>query len=394
MKQTVFSTRILISAMVLFIACLFSVTAKAVDLPLAAASPLTGVSFEDRPLLLPVQRNFQMAMLTAGSELGRSCGHMEAYGWRMGQEEQGRVNQIFNNTADRLRLLGYDITPHALTSVSKDITLFTADRADKHFMFLWSAGELGLVLNICETSAPISVSDSVRQTNPSVQVFPLPDEDLLPRRSPYRPKGPTSDSREFSPLGVWAGTYVCRQGQTGGTLSIERVNGENFEGTFSFYSTDKNPSVSDGAYEIYGQYDLESKRALINPGKWIKRPKGYYNTVIVGSFDPVHDMFSAYFQGVSGCTSFEAKRDLLAKPVKEIKKASKAKTPKVKKESSKPVKKKTSKVKSKAKTSGVAPAVAPDSSANKPNPSIDAVLSGYDKNAAEGISVAAPPVGK
>ena len=85
--------------------------ARAADLPLAAASPLTGVAFDDRPLLLPVQRNFQMAMLTAGSELGRSCGKMEAYGWRMSQTEQGRVNQIFNNIADRLRMMGYAIEP-------------------------------------------------------------------------------------------------------------------------------------------------------------------------------------------------------------------------------------------------------------------------------------------
>src|ERR1700691_6307916 len=66
----------------------------AAELPLAAGSPLAGIAFDDRPLLLPVQRNFQMAMLTASSELGRSCGKMEAYGWRMKQTEQARVNQI------------------------------------------------------------------------------------------------------------------------------------------------------------------------------------------------------------------------------------------------------------------------------------------------------------
>src|ERR1700677_1050995 len=76
------------------------------DLPLAAGSPLVGFSFDDRPLLLPVQRNFQMAMLTASTELGRSCGKMESYGWRMNQSEQARVNQIFQATGDMLRGLG------------------------------------------------------------------------------------------------------------------------------------------------------------------------------------------------------------------------------------------------------------------------------------------------
>ena len=103
------------------------------DLQLATASPLVGFTFDDKPLTLPVQRNFQMAMLTASSELGRSCGKMEAYGWRMNQSEQARVNQIFNSTVDRLRGLGYEVQAQAPSSVSRDITMFTADRSDGHF---------------------------------------------------------------------------------------------------------------------------------------------------------------------------------------------------------------------------------------------------------------------
>src|SRR5271170_5973644 len=95
----------------------------AVDLPLAAGSPMAGFQFDDRPLILPVQQNFQMALLTASSELGRSCGKMEAYGWRMRQNEQGRVNQIFNNTVDRLRALGYVVESQSPSSVSKDVTI-------------------------------------------------------------------------------------------------------------------------------------------------------------------------------------------------------------------------------------------------------------------------------
>lgn len=280
----------------------FMAQARAADLPLAAASPLTGVAFDDRPLLLPVQRNFQMAMLTASSELGRSCGKMEAYGWRMSQTEQGRVNQIFNNTVDRLRLLGYNIAPQVLTSVSNDITLFTADRADKHFLFLWSAGELGLVLNLCETSAPLASTARPVNLAPPVQVFPVA-VDAMPSRL-ADPKA----AANFTPVGEWVGGYTCAQGYTGGTLQIGSLHGKNFEGVFKFYPTVKNPSVPAGSYTVYGQYDAESKRILINPGKWIYRPKNFYNTVIVGGFDPARSTFSAYFQGISGCTSFEATR--------------------------------------------------------------------------------------
>ncbi|MDR3425561.1 MAG: hypothetical protein P4M13_10910 [Alphaproteobacteria bacterium] len=289
----------------------FFAQARAADLPLAAASPLTGVAFDDRPLMLPVQRNFQMAMLTAGSELGRSCGRMEAYGWRMSQTEQARVNQIFNNTVDRLRLLGYTIAPQTLTSVSKDITLFTADRANKHFLFLWSAGELGLVLNLCETTAPApSYAHAAASLVPSVQVFPVPIDDIPPARFDASDKTKGMIGGEgFSPVGEWVGSYTCAQGLTGGSLQIGRLRGEDFDGVFKFYPTEKNPSVPSGSYTVFGQYDKASKRILINPGKWIKRPHNFYNTVIVGSFDPAKDIFSAYFQGISGCTSFEAHRE-------------------------------------------------------------------------------------
>src|ERR1700748_3152420 len=91
-------------------------TARAGDLPLAAGSPLAGFAFDDRPLMLPVQRNFQMAMLTASSQIGRSCGRMEAYGWRMAQSEQHRAELVFNNTVDRLRALGYSVEAQAPSS--------------------------------------------------------------------------------------------------------------------------------------------------------------------------------------------------------------------------------------------------------------------------------------
>ena len=111
---------------------------RTVDLPLAAKSPLVGFTFDDQPLSLPPQRNFQMAMLTASSELGRSCGTIEAYGWRMNASEQSRVNQIFTATVGHVRALGYRIEPQTPSSFTQDVTVFTADRPDHHFLFMWS----------------------------------------------------------------------------------------------------------------------------------------------------------------------------------------------------------------------------------------------------------------
>jgi hypothetical protein len=288
--------------------------AHAADLPLAAGSPLVGFTFDDRPLLLPVQQNFQMAMLTASSELGRSCGKMEAYGWRMKQSEQQRVDQIFNNTVDRMRGIGYEVESQSPTSISHDITIFTADRADKHFIFMWSAGEIGLVMVLCESTAPIGSTAHVGVHLPSVEVLP-PERDVVASEisTPVQDKTHQEAASKFSPIGEWVGSYICAQGYTGGTLDIRHLNGENFDGEFRFYPTAKNPLVPKGGYTVYGQYDRESQRILINPGKWISRPQSYYNTIMVGSFDPVLHTFSAYFQGITGCTSFEAKETTPAK---------------------------------------------------------------------------------
>jgi len=284
--------------------------AAAVDLPLASGSNLAGISFDDQPLSLPVQRNFQMAMLTAGSELGRSCGKMEAYGWRMNQSEQGRVDQIFNNAVEQLHSLGYDVETQTPNSISHDITMFTADRPTRHLLAMWSAGEIGLVMVLCETSAP-PVAHAKRAPVaawPSVQTFP---QDVVQSKldTAVHPASRKASAAQFSPLGTWVGSYVCTQGYTGATLTITRLTGENFSGEFHFYPTAKNPSVPEGRYAVYGQYDRESQRILINPGRWIQRPRDYYDTVIVGSFDPLEQNLSAYFQGINGCTSFEARLD-------------------------------------------------------------------------------------
>ena len=276
------------------------------DLPLAAASPMAGIDFDDKPLFLPVQKNFQMAMLTASNELGRSCGKMEAYGWRMNQNEQARVDRIFNATVDRFRGLGYEVKTEAPGSVSRDITMFTADRDDKHFLSMWSAGEIGLVMVLCETgsshNAHLTVPSSaeavpVKPAKPSVEIFTPPPAPI------------TADTYDkFTPVGEWVGNYVCGQGYTGGALTITKLQNGNFEGDFHFYPTAKNPSVPEGRYTVYGQYDRASQRILINPGRWLKRPPDYYNTILVGSFDPATKTLSAYFQGINGCTSFEARQ--------------------------------------------------------------------------------------
>ena len=162
---------------VLLMAAALCAPALAADLNLATGSPSVGFTFDDKPLSLPVQENFQMALLTASGELGRTCGKTEAYGWRMKQSEQERVDQIFSSTVDRLRALGYVVETQTPASISHDVTLFSADKPDKHFIFMWSAGEIGLVMVLCESSPPLMNHNGTASyvgENPSVKSFSGP----------------------------------------------------------------------------------------------------------------------------------------------------------------------------------------------------------------------------
>jgi len=382
--------------------------ARALDLPTAPASPIAGIAFDDPPLLLPVQRNFQMAMLLSSSELGRSCGKMEAYGWRLSDEEQPRVNQIFNNTVDRLRAQGFAVETKSAGAVSRDVTLFAADRSDKHLIFLWSAGEIGLVMVLCETSAPLSPIPSnvnaaaALRSPPQAATLPMPltpaprlalperqnrrgdDNELstvlgnAPSARLTRTGKPVSET--FKPEGAWVGSYTCGQGTTGATLRINKLKGDQFDGVFSFYPSAKNPYVPKGSYHVFGEYDRDSLRILINPGKWIERPKAYENTIMIGSFDPVAGTFSGYFQGIMGCTSFEARYDRDAQP--------KAKEPIVKKAKAKKAAKKKAIVK--PVTQDLAPDQPVLSSVVTPEPAATPATSGKSDLPEAGIIVGAP----
>jgi hypothetical protein len=175
-----------------------------------------------------------------------------------------------------------------------------------------------------------------------------------------RAVSPKETYAHFSPLGKWVGSYSCAQGYTGGTLDIDSLSGKNFKGVFKFYPTPKNPHVPNGSYHVYGQYDHTSHRILINPGKWIKKPPNFANTIIVGGFDPATHSFSGYFQGIVGCTSFEAK---LSGPAHELAKPRK----KAKKKAAKPA---STMPTATAPVTEPAPAAAPSSMGGPPSPGI------------------------
>lgn len=117
-------------------------------------SDLSGVTFADQPLRMNASEAFRRSLDTVSFELGRPCKSQEYFGWPMQQSEQGRVDRIFEETNAKFKLRGYNLQPRKPRSVGSDVAAFTADRHDKRILGIWSAGDVGLLLLMCDSDVP------------------------------------------------------------------------------------------------------------------------------------------------------------------------------------------------------------------------------------------------
>jgi len=91
-----------------------------------------------------------------------------------------------------------------------------------------------------------------------------------------------ADDGKSTPLtGTWKGSYICRQGLTGLTLSLNRQAGEAVFGTFHFYSLPSNPAVKEGCFAVAGHI-LDDKRIFISASTWITQPADYITVDLEG----------------------------------------------------------------------------------------------------------------
>lgn len=73
--------------------------------------------------------------------------------------------------------------------------------------------------------------------------------------------------------GVWTGSYVCAQGETGVQLTIRDV-GSRLWAVFAFSALPENPDVPSGAFEMTGCL-LQGRTVILNAGRWLDRPGDY-----------------------------------------------------------------------------------------------------------------------
>lgn len=271
-----------------------------------STSSISGVKLAEPAITLPIDTRFSQSIQTVAFDLGLTCGQIEALGWSMGPTDQGRVDTLFTNTAVELNRLGYTVTPQDPAVAAEDITVYTATKPDDtraHKLFVWSAGDAGLLLLTCDAKGQLH--------NTAADVGGMKDDGAATGFGSYQSAPASIDPKKL--IGVWEGTYTCRsQGQTGGRLTISRVKASGaedehaIEGVLDFFPTPKNPNVDTGSYKVSGTFNSVTQQSYLEPGKWLKQPKDYIAKPIIAYFNVPRGEVSAIFQDTTGCTSFEA----------------------------------------------------------------------------------------
>ncbi len=126
-------------------------------------SPLSGLSFEDKPVLLEDNGAFKDLMAKVAAEAKRSCGPLERYGWEVAEDDQGMVDKLESRVTAFFKTERFYVREAKASIIwNADAYAFTADKGDKHLLVLLSISPSptrerasDLVVLICE--APFAV---------------------------------------------------------------------------------------------------------------------------------------------------------------------------------------------------------------------------------------------
>jgi hypothetical protein len=91
-----------------------------------------------------------------------------------------------------------------------------------------------------------------------------------------------TESKPKSMIGEWRGSYVCAQGTTALTLSIEKETGEAFSGYFHFYPPPpRKPQANEGCDSIDGHRSSDG-RVVVTAVRWLFQPPNYVTVDLDG----------------------------------------------------------------------------------------------------------------
>jgi hypothetical protein len=102
--------------------------------------------------------------------------------------------------------------------------------------------------------------------------------DPKPRATPM-PDPPPPVVREPFPLHTrWLGTYMCSQGLTQVTLTLDAKRDGSLAAVFEFGPTRDNPTIPTGSYRLRGiirEGREGTFEIVLDPDQWIAEPPGY-----------------------------------------------------------------------------------------------------------------------
>lgn len=108
--------------------------------------------------------------------------------------------------------------------------------------------------------------------------------------------------------GTYQGRYICSQGVTGLTLTLQGTAQGNVDARFDFYAVPENPGVPSGSYLMSGTFFSDGSLYL-DPLRWINQPPLYEMVPLRGKV--VVKGGQLVYQGTipwSGCGDFRVVR--------------------------------------------------------------------------------------
>ncbi|MFD7614739.1 serine/threonine-protein kinase [Streptomyces sp. NPDC059828] len=134
------------------------------------------------------------------------------------------------------------------------------------------------------TSAPVSPSAAPSESY-SYAPSPVASAAISPTASAASPtEAGTEEGGAEAVAGSWLGTYVCNQGITGLSLTIEDEGGGVVSALFRFFPDPSNPLVPRGSFAMRGTF-LDGELAL-RGAYWIEQPPGFLMVDLAAEYDP------------------------------------------------------------------------------------------------------------
>ncbi|QLY29959.1 hypothetical protein [Nocardia huaxiensis] len=155
--------------------------------------------------------------------------------------------------------------------------------------------------------ALVLISLAVAGCGKTVDGLAQPDPAAINARS----GSPTTGSTVEGPVplaqleGTWIGTYICAQGETALTLTIERAVNSTARTVFAFGPTTGNPTVPNGSFDMDTRY--VDRQLHFTQRSWIERP-GNYLMIDLAADAVAEGSISGKVVATAGCTTFSVTR--------------------------------------------------------------------------------------